>query len=369
MDNFVSPFKMVRVGLTDAEEKTRYDSQKIEINKRISRLNSLAREKSKSGNCFLCNKECTSFCNSHSIPQFVLQRISEKGKLQVSLQGEIPTLGNDTGIRKAGTFQLICEDCDNTTFQEYENPLSYEQTPSQKMLAQMALKDYLLLISKRNIECELYDILIEKFPEYKAVAEEKRDIGLQDLLEYKSGVTYATKALKNTYEKSYHICYFKILDYVVPYATQSAIAMVSDFEDIVINNIYNFDEDYSMKEIHFAIFPLKTTSVILLFIENGEKRYRNFYRKLNKLTEEDQLAVINYIVFSYTENVYINSNTYGLIKENSDFMDICRKTTDYTTSIHFALESPISTAVHEFSLSNRHKIPNLLSREYALDNN
>ena len=73
------------------------------------------------------------------------------------LQDEILTIGKDTGVNKAGTFHIICRDCDSRTFQLYEDPNAYNSKPTDQMLAQIALKDVLLMISKRNQEREQYN--------------------------------------------------------------------------------------------------------------------------------------------------------------------------------------------------------------------
>lgn len=104
----------------------------------------------------------------------------------------------------------------------------------------------------------------------------------------------------------------------------------------------------------------------MLFIENGEKRYRTFYRQLNKLPLDEQLSAINYMIFSYTENVFLNPDTHRELVKNDKFMDVCRKITDYTASFPAILEDPLSLALREMSLSKRHDIPNLLSRKYAI---
>ena len=121
------------------------------------------------------------------------------------------------------------------------------------------------------------------------------------------------------------------------------------------------------KAIHISVFPLKSTSAILLFIEDGVKRYRKFYRSLRKLPKDDQLAAINYLVFSYTENVFMNPTTHKELRKNDLFMDMCRKSTDFRSHTPFPLDDPLEAAVKEFSLSKRNDIPNLLSRDYALN--
>ena len=104
-----------------------------------------------------------------------------------------------------------------------------------------------------------------------------------------------------------------------------------------------------------------------MFIEDGDKRYRGFYRQLHKLSEEEQLAAINYIIFAYTENVFMHPGTYYQMRENPQFMDVCQKTTDYQIMFPFLNVDPLIPAIEEFSLSRRKEIPNLLSREYAIN--
>lgn len=45
--------------------------QKIPIDKNISRMFKKVRAQAKEEHCAVCGKPCSSFCNSHSVPQFV----------------------------------------------------------------------------------------------------------------------------------------------------------------------------------------------------------------------------------------------------------------------------------------------------------
>ena len=52
----------------------------IGIYKEISKIKKEANKYTKGTNCALCGKSCTSFCNSHTIPRFVIKNIAENGK-------------------------------------------------------------------------------------------------------------------------------------------------------------------------------------------------------------------------------------------------------------------------------------------------
>ena len=92
--------------------------------------------------------------------------------------------------------------------------------------------------------------------------------------------------------------------------------------------------------------------------------YRKFIRQLRKIEPIDQLSAINYMLFSYTENIFLHPSTYENVRKNRDFMEVCRRTTVAETPLIF--ENHIQTAIEEFSFSKRNTIPNLLSKEYAL---
>lgn len=77
--------EMVKLGGMTPEERERYEKNKIEINKKVSSLIAEATKNAKLECCILCSKPCSSFCNSHSIPQFALKRIAEDGKSNASI--------------------------------------------------------------------------------------------------------------------------------------------------------------------------------------------------------------------------------------------------------------------------------------------
>ena len=107
----------------------------IELRKEYSRI------VSKSSECLWCGKKITRFCNSHSVPQCVLENIDLDGKLDYfNSMLNLPLINEDKGIGEAGTFKLICSNCDNTIFQDYEELSKLESQPTEIMLEEIALK-------------------------------------------------------------------------------------------------------------------------------------------------------------------------------------------------------------------------------------
>lgn len=108
------------------EENEILNSNHIGYKKEINKVLSEARKVSKSEKCMYCSKETTSFCNSHSIPAFCLRNIAINGELLYSNKlVNFPLMDFEKAINKAGTFQIICRECDSKIFQEYEEPKNY----------------------------------------------------------------------------------------------------------------------------------------------------------------------------------------------------------------------------------------------------
>lgn len=356
--------KMMRLGLAD-EERQLYLGNRISINKRIGRINAKARQNAKRDSCYVCKKTCSSFCNSHSVPLFCLKRIAVDGKVYISgIQHVMPIFGKDSGVKESGTFHIICRECDSSLFHEYEDPNAYSKKPTGKMLAQVVMKNYLLMISKRFEERELYTIISEQYENAHEYAEQQLEVIDLDLAEYLVEFERAKTAGAGKHDDWYYLCYYKQLDYVVPFAFQGPVVIVGDFEDNEINNIYNMSPNYHTKEIHIAVFPLEKTSVIMMLVDSREKRYRKFYRQLNKLSLEEQLAAINYIIFIYSENVFISKTIGDDVLNNQQFSDVCQKCNVAVSSQ--PIGDALPAALNEFSLSKCNEIPNLLNKTYAL---
>lgn len=142
--------EFLKIELGD-EESEKLSSNVIGYKKELNKVLSEARKASKSEKCIYCGKETTSFCNSHSIPAFCLRNIATNGELLHSNKlVNFPLMDFEKGINKAGTFQVICRECDSKIFQEYEEPNNYQNEVTSQMIAQIAMKNYLKAIRVRD---------------------------------------------------------------------------------------------------------------------------------------------------------------------------------------------------------------------------
>lgn len=356
----------------DTEAKEMSKEEVIEIKKKINNHFKETRKKSKQNKCFYCNKPQNKFCNSHSIPKSILKNIEENG--EVLTNNAIihnPFEKECEGINSAGTFNLICRECDSKEFFEYENFENFNEGITQKILAQIALKiEFKELYRKLNNYNEKKSLKEHTFdidgPPEKNLKEVKLDqkVSLESIKKAK----YINEHPK---DKGYYLIYYRELDYVVPLAFQDSIPLVCGFDDVIINDLFYFKDSYKISPLYICIFPLEGKSIILMFINNNDKRYRRFYKEFNKLNEYEKLEVINYIVILYSENIFISPKIKNIIDQDYNLKKNVSKTSDIEMSIlDFLIYSEKELKKQErnlltenYRLDKRLKITNLLSEE------
>lgn len=350
------------------QENSKYsqltDREKLINRKTINDYWRDSRKKSKLTKCLFCGTTCSSFCNSHTIPAFALRNISSDGEvLNANTLINNPYKKKSDGIKKSGTFQLICRSCDSNIFMDYESPENYASKPNGKMITQIAMKNYLRYIYKRNVEIELYKTLI-KGDLHNSALERQLYISILDLQSYQKGFERAKKFLKKNDNDKYYMFYHKKLNYVVPYAFQSFLCLVTDLDGKLINDIYYLSPSYEIQSLHVAVLPLEDSTEIILFIEKNSNKYRKFYKQFLKLDEEDQLSLINYMIFNYSEEIFMSKNLKDDVLENPELVEIAKISN--MIEVLDINDRPYDVAKDSFNLSYRNKIPNLLSLEYAL---
>lgn len=233
----------------------------IELRKEYSRIISKSRQQAKKSECLWCGKKITRFCNSHSVPQCVLENIDLDGKLDYfNSMLNLPLINEDKGIGEAGTFKLISSDCDGTIFQDYEELSKLESQPTEIMLEEIALKNVLMMLNKRYFEIELYHTLEKEYNlpypndvKQEANALDERDFWL-DFLRIKEMLNSSGESTR-----TYKMFFWKKLDYVIPIAFQGLVTLYGDLEGNLVTDTYNTSEDIIVKHMLLAKkFPHRT---------------------------------------------------------------------------------------------------------------
>lgn len=97
--------------------------------------------------------------------------------------------------------------------------------------------------------------------------------------------------------------------------------------------------------MHIAIFPLQTKSKILLFKEDGNDRLKLFYKDYKKLSLEEKLYAINYILLLYAEDIAFKPEIIDKIKINEETLKLINTTMN-----------PESITTNELSEKEYHKL-------------
>lgn len=350
--------KLFNLGSFSNAQKASMEERKVEFSKILGKFNSKSRQDAKPTECLACKKETTTFCNSHSMPASFLRNIAVEGKVFTTNKIlDVPLLGTDEGVNKSGTFKVICRDCDSRIFQEYENSTNYENKPTEKMIAQIAMKNHLRNIGKRRNELALYQNMKELSKLDNAFLDGMLEVDNLDLNEYLRGFKRAQKVIEKEWENEYYLFIHEKLDYVVPLAFQGEISLHFDLAGNIINDVYNKSKKYIIQTIHISIFPLERTSIVMLFIDKNSKRYRGFYKQIKKLDLEQKLAVINFIIFSYAEDIFMSKNVHDVFLEDENLQTVTGLT---SIQLFSGFDDTNQTLKSSFDISKMDTIPNFL---------
>ena len=339
-----------------------------ELIKKYNKIIKDAREESKLEYCLCCKKKTSSFCNSHSLPKFVLKNLSEKGMVLTSNHFlEMPFIKEEKGLNNSGTFHRICRECDNSLFKIYEDENKIYEEPRKKAMCQIDLKNCLKMYDKRLNEVALYSKMIN-ISEGFLLDEllEKQKVNFLDLNEIANEFNRSFDILNKKSTSSYELIYWKTLEYVAPIGFQGHIALVGDLNGGVINDIYNHSYKYVIENLNLCVFPLKEKTIVLMFVSKENKKYKYFIKQFKKLNEEDKLNLISFIIFNYSEEFFLSPNTKKKILENEDIRVITKNTTDM-----IALDENMAKMMKNYKFSELKEFrtfPNLLSKENSLHN-
>lgn len=356
-----------------------------------------AQQEFKKDTCLYCGKKTTSFCNSHSVPSFILRNIAIDGKVYSSFAfDDIVISEQNPGVNRTGTFKLICRDCDNSIFKIYENENVLLKRPSNEILKAIKLKAMLKDYSTKGI----YKIFYQKF--YEAIKFDNclfnktdnwlKNPGLNavnkfDEIEYKdfllTNITMQLEMHKRdekelvkkidyilNNEENYNLIFWKILEYKVPIACQTSIVIYGDLKGNLVNDVYDYSDDLEMEELYLVVFPLKEKSVIILFYPEYNTKIDKFAEQFNQKNEAEKLIIINFMLFLYSEDFYMAPQIDRNILKNSS----CRSLKSNFMNIEVIVENNNFTEVEKDKKTNlemlkklKPKIPCLLFERYRIE--
>jgi len=325
---------------------------------------------SKRDSCFICKKPFASFCNSHTIPQFVLRNIAVDGNVhRPSIFLNPQDRQSTVGIKGTNTFRVLCSDCDSRYFKGYENPERYSNVPTGEILAQIALKNFISRHAKRIKQQGLAQSMMNYSGASSRIFSDTEDVHKLDISEYEQQYEYARNAVEKGWSDRYYLQLSIQLDYVVPIAFQDAIALAVGFDQCKINDLRNLSPKYRVQELHICIFPLKSNSQVFAFTRNDDKRYRSFFKELRLLDTKEQLQVINYLVLAHSEEVFFSPKLDNKVFGNPSLKDVVSKTMVIdvpSTYPWINQETGEELVLEAFTCNHAFQTTCLLSAEFAL---
>ena len=281
-------------------------------------------------NCLICGQECTSYCDSHSIPKFVLKQISKNGKILIGHNFVQNPVTDEYGISNALVFKCVCNKCDNTYFQEYENLSVFEKPLSNLAINEIATKIYLRHYYKRfeeeSIFLELNQEVKKNGLEGTYAAGIINNKLLTTQLDLEDAKRRIRKLIKHKNEKHFYVIDDFNLDYPAQLTYQGFIALTKGFGK-TINDIYNYNPSYRIEVIYLCVFPFKGGTKIVLFCDDGATRLRDFYKTYRKLNLDSKLYLLNYILLLYDEEWCV-SGDFDKTKLNWETLKLINQTTD-----------------------------------------
>lgn len=334
----------------------------IELKKRMNQAHREAAQAAKRDTCLICGKSCTSFCNSHIIPQFVLKSIADDGHV---LQGvsainnfDEDVIESKKGINNTWTFKVICGDCDKKYFADYENEQALLTKPTTRCLAEIALKNNMMQLAKRYHEVELYKKMQDGIT-HKELLDEEHNLDVRDyLFDFKRAKKIIDKNLKS----GYVLMFYYVLNHVAPIAVQGPIAVHRDMSGEIVNDVNDYDHNIKMQALHVGIFPLKSSTVVLAFYHKDDRSYVKFDKKFNRLNINERLQYLNYLVFKYCEYYAISPNIDGKILDDEKLSQLVLEL--YDSPYPFISED--NWFMMDKPLIDWREIPNLLDEKFKL---
>ena len=158
---------------------------------------------------------------------------------------------------------------------------------------------------------------------------------------------------------------------MVPIAYQGVIALVTDLKGDIVNDLYCDNPQYKQELLHLCIFPLEKASIITMFTHRRNRRYSGFKAQLHKLGLEEKLSLINYLLFLYSEDMFLSGYLDIKSINTEEFKKVVRTslTDNFDTISKFNLKRKVMNNIRErYSLDRHSQIKNLLGKAFSVDN-
>lgn len=301
------------------------------------------RIKDENDKCLICGKQVSSFCNSHSIPYSVLDKMDlENGELipfQNAAMAKLLTKVTK-GKNNSSIFKSICRECDQLFFDKLDNMDVINDEWDNKLLRLQAVRILLYKMYRlKEFTYSYYELDKELYNKEFIKTQQQMDLD-----DYNYYLNIINSLLENENEE-FDILYSKVLDYEIDFATATLLHIdVNPFldtiikqgtEDKIIMESYDIDDMFfnvikldknreSNSSIYFIAFPFNGKTKILMFCDKNSIAGLLLKICFDEMNESE---ILNYI--SATLVIHGN-NMYG----NEKFMKLFRKCCNFFKEKH-----------------------------------
>ena len=325
-------------------------------------------------NCQICKKVNVKLYNSHTIPRFILKNIEDNGRLyNTQILKTNPFIQQENGIENIQTFKSICSECDSKIFQEYETPENWLNIPNDSMLSQIALKSHLYYQWKLTRDIKTMEYINKKNYTKYGIKEARSPIyGIYE--PWKADKKHHVREVQRIYndiskgEYLFEIGYFKKLNYTIPIVFQGTFAVYFDLKDRIINNPF-CSKINGLSYLYLCLYPFQNSSIILIFYEKNNRKYNRFFSELNELNLEEQLSIINFLIFVYSEDVFISKNIDSSVLKDMNLQHVAFTqpiTRTKRTNAKIMQKARLDAFRRGYKISNHNTCVNLLSKDFSI---
>lgn len=301
----------------------------IEIYKQMSKIKKEANKYTKGTNCALCGKECTSFCNSHTIPRFVIKNIAQNGKVyipsmtvnNIDLTTRIKLFKSNPGIEETLTFDSICRECDNEVFSCVENEEVLEKEFDSKVLNLYALKILLHSQYTKTRDANLINVAGEKHN----ISDVVNLISMPwvfDMIEATREIEDYKSAMKNNTYIKHKVIIDKIIDKKTNFCCTTELTLPFSYNGKRINDLCGVDS-YATRfgGIYTLVLPMKNNKTrVVMYYRRKYSNYDTLREEFWKMNLVEQLQAISNLLLIYTEEFVYNDNVLENIKSAKDII-------------------------------------------------
>lgn len=301
----------------------------IEINKEISRIKKEANQYTKGTNCALCGKSCTSFCNSHTIPRFVIKNIAQNGKVynpsmtmdNLDLKTRLNVFKSNPGVEETLTFDSICRECDNTVFSCVESEEVLENEFDAKVLNLYALKILLHAQYTKIRNANFLNVGAEKH-HMSDIANLISMPWVFDMIESTREIEDYKSAMNNNTYIKHKIIIDRIIDKKTNFCCTSELTLPFSYNGKRINNLCGID-NYAKRfgGIYTLVLPMKNNKTrIVMYYRRKYSNYDTVKEEFSNMNLDKQLQAISNLLLIYTEEFVYNDNVLQSIQLAKDII-------------------------------------------------